>query len=206
MTLLPSTQIFLLCVCVCFPLTLLLGIYWSVYVQCVPKVQATVVGFLASIAAVIFGWIPEGHFRLGHAVLLCAASVATAFIASLLLGMALSHSGRGRREIQLKVPYKGLKYINMYMYMYMCMNVCICVCVWGYFGLASSCNAVFLKEINSKRALRSQMQPLDVTVCSQNFKILQTGPWSLKKIYIFIIYLEFTAVCASGIVPVTPLL
>uniref|UniRef100_A0A3B4AQC5 Solute carrier family 41 member n=1 Tax=Periophthalmus magnuspinnatus TaxID=409849 RepID=A0A3B4AQC5_9GOBI len=49
------------------------------------QVQATVVGFLASIAAVIFGWIPEGHFRLGHAVLLCASSVATAFIASLLL-------------------------------------------------------------------------------------------------------------------------
>lgn len=46
------------------------------------------VGFLASIAAVIFGWIPEGHFRLGHAVLLCASSVATAFIASLLLGMS----------------------------------------------------------------------------------------------------------------------
>ncbi|KAM8916770.1 solute carrier family 41 member 1 isoform 1-T4 [Spinachia spinachia] len=53
------------------------------------QVQATVVGFLASIAAVIFGWIPEGHFRLGHAVLLCASSVATAFIASLLLGVIM---------------------------------------------------------------------------------------------------------------------
>lgn len=51
-----------------------------------PQVQATVVGFLASIAAVIFGWIPEGNFKIGHAVLLCASSVATAFIASLLLG------------------------------------------------------------------------------------------------------------------------
>ncbi|KAK5873077.1 hypothetical protein PBY51_013721 [Eleginops maclovinus] len=53
------------------------------------QVQATVVGFLASIAAVIFGWIPEGHFRLGHAVLLCASSVATAFIASLILGLIM---------------------------------------------------------------------------------------------------------------------
>ncbi|KAM6927720.1 solute carrier family 41 member 1 isoform 2-T2 [Xenentodon cancila] len=53
------------------------------------QVQATVVGFLASIAAVIFGWIPEGHFRLGNAVLLCASSVATAFIASLLLGLIM---------------------------------------------------------------------------------------------------------------------
>ncbi|XP_016123769.1 solute carrier family 41 member 1 [Sinocyclocheilus grahami] len=52
-------------------------------------VQATVVGFLASIAAVIFGWIPEGNFKMGHAVLLCASSVATAFIASLLLGLIM---------------------------------------------------------------------------------------------------------------------
>ncbi|XP_015230752.1 PREDICTED: solute carrier family 41 member 1-like [Cyprinodon variegatus] len=52
-------------------------------------VQATVVGFLASIAAVIFGWLPEGQFKLGHAVLLCASSVATAFIASLLLGLIM---------------------------------------------------------------------------------------------------------------------
>ncbi|RXM91406.1 Solute carrier family 41 member 1 [Acipenser ruthenus] len=49
------------------------------------QVQATVVGFLASIAAVMFGWIPEGHFKMGHAVLLCASSVATAFVASLFL-------------------------------------------------------------------------------------------------------------------------
>ncbi|KAG8132066.1 hypothetical protein E2320_009956 [Naja naja] len=53
------------------------------------QVQATVVGFLASIAAVIFGWIPDGHFSIGHAILLCASSVATAFIASLVLGMIM---------------------------------------------------------------------------------------------------------------------
>ncbi|XP_059385796.1 solute carrier family 41 member 1 [Carassius carassius] len=53
------------------------------------QVQATVVGFLASIAAVIFGWIPEGNFKMSHAVLLCASSVATAFIASLLLGLIM---------------------------------------------------------------------------------------------------------------------
>lgn len=51
-----------------------------------PQVQATVVGFLAAVAAVVLGWIPEGKFQMSHAVLLCSSSVATAFIASLLQG------------------------------------------------------------------------------------------------------------------------
>ncbi|XP_056414003.1 solute carrier family 41 member 1 isoform X2 [Hyla sarda] len=60
---------------------------WSMIVgnMALIQVQATVVGFLASIAAVIFGWIPDGHFLIEHAVLLCASSVSTAFIASLVL-------------------------------------------------------------------------------------------------------------------------
>ncbi|XP_076862648.1 solute carrier family 41 member 1 [Brachyhypopomus gauderio] len=63
------------------------------------QVQATVVGFLASIAAVIFGWIPEGQFRMGHAVVLCASSVATAFIASLLLGLIMIGVIVGSRKV-----------------------------------------------------------------------------------------------------------
>ncbi|XP_017305926.1 solute carrier family 41 member 1 [Ictalurus punctatus] len=63
------------------------------------QVQATVVGFLASIAAVIFGWIPEGQFKIGHAVLLCASSVATAFIASLLLGLIMIGVIIGSRKV-----------------------------------------------------------------------------------------------------------
>ncbi|XP_029457383.1 solute carrier family 41 member 2 isoform X3 [Rhinatrema bivittatum] len=50
------------------------------------QVQATVVGFLAAVAAVILGWIPEGKYQLDYSILLCSSSVATAFIASLLQG------------------------------------------------------------------------------------------------------------------------
>ncbi|CAJ0966777.1 unnamed protein product [Ranitomeya imitator] len=39
------------------------------------QVQATVVGFLAAVAAVILGWIPEGKYRLDHAILLCSSSI-----------------------------------------------------------------------------------------------------------------------------------
>ncbi|XP_066490178.1 solute carrier family 41 member 2 isoform X1 [Tiliqua scincoides] len=53
------------------------------------QVQATVVGFLAALAAVILGWIPEGKYHLDHSVLLCSSSVATAFIASLLQGIIM---------------------------------------------------------------------------------------------------------------------
>uniref|UniRef100_A0A671SAE4 Solute carrier family 41 member n=2 Tax=Sinocyclocheilus TaxID=75365 RepID=A0A671SAE4_9TELE len=53
------------------------------------QVQATVIGFLAAVVAVVLGWIPEGKFQISHAVLLCSSSVATAFIASLLQGIIM---------------------------------------------------------------------------------------------------------------------
>lgn len=51
--------------------------------------QAIVVGFLASIAAVILGWIPSGAFNIHHTLLLCASSIGTSFAASLLLGLVM---------------------------------------------------------------------------------------------------------------------
>ncbi|XP_065284593.1 solute carrier family 41 member 1-like isoform X2 [Dermacentor albipictus] len=51
--------------------------------------QATVVGFLASLFAVVIGWIPEGAFSWQHALLLCASSLLTASVASLVLGLVM---------------------------------------------------------------------------------------------------------------------
>ncbi|GFT69068.1 solute carrier family 41 member 1 [Nephila pilipes] len=54
-------------------------------IQC----QAIVVGFLASLFAMIMDWIPEGEFNLEHALLLCAASIVTASLASFILGCVM---------------------------------------------------------------------------------------------------------------------
>ncbi|XP_069988960.1 solute carrier family 41 member 1 isoform X1 [Penaeus vannamei] len=54
-------------------------------IQC----QAIVVGFLASVAAVVMGWIPEGLFDIIHALLLCASALVTASLASFILGVIM---------------------------------------------------------------------------------------------------------------------
>ena len=53
------------------------------------KVQATVVGALAAFAAVIMGWVLDGEFNIHHATLLCASSLVTASLASLILGSVM---------------------------------------------------------------------------------------------------------------------
>ncbi|XP_026219064.1 solute carrier family 41 member 2 [Anabas testudineus] len=53
------------------------------------QVQATVVGFLAAVAAVVLDWVLVGKFQMNHVVLLCSSSVATASIASLLQGIIM---------------------------------------------------------------------------------------------------------------------
>lgn len=54
-------------------------------IQC----QAMVVGLLASLAAVVLGWIPEAHFDIHHGLLLCASALVTASVASFLLGLVM---------------------------------------------------------------------------------------------------------------------
>ncbi|CAH1266395.1 SLC41A2 [Branchiostoma lanceolatum] len=50
------------------------------------QAQALVVGFLAAVAAIVFGWIPEGKFDIHHAFLLTASSMVTASLACAILG------------------------------------------------------------------------------------------------------------------------
>jgi solute carrier family 41 len=51
-------------------------------------VQAVVVGLLAAIFAMMLGWIPQRKFSVTEGLLLCASSVITAALASLILGIA----------------------------------------------------------------------------------------------------------------------
>ncbi|XP_044157573.1 LOW QUALITY PROTEIN: solute carrier family 41 member 3 [Bufo gargarizans] len=53
------------------------------------QVQATVVGLLAAVAAILLGALSKGYVELDQAAVLCASSVTTAFIAALSLGLVM---------------------------------------------------------------------------------------------------------------------
>lgn len=55
------------------------------------QVQATVLGFLAALAASVLGWFLEEKITINYTALLCCSSVVTAFVASLLQGKNSEH-------------------------------------------------------------------------------------------------------------------
>lgn len=78
----------------------------------ISQLQATVLGLLASMMAALLGWMAEGQMPAHHVVLLCSASVSTAFMASLLQG----NDHTTRRLLNLDILISHLPTTSLYLF------------------------------------------------------------------------------------------
>lgn len=79
------------------------------------QLQATVLGLLASMMAALLGLMAEGQMPAHHVLLLCSASVSTAFIASLLQG----NDNTTRRLLDLDILITHLNTTSLHLF-------CVC--------------------------------------------------------------------------------
>ena len=87
------------------------------------QVQAIIVGLIASAFAIFMDWLPEQKINFSHGLLLCAASVVTASIASFILGLVMVFVILASRKLGINpdnvaTPIAGIENISLFQLQY----------------------------------------------------------------------------------------